>query len=266
MSDPTDTPLIPDLVFTVAITGHQDIAPAQAAALQTQITGLLETIRARICTACAPGHSATNPFDAGRATRFRFVTALAPGADQIGARAALATTQDGPDDPRRWRLNVILPFDRDTYAALARATLRDKGLDDAIITAAIEAIDTLAAQADRVLELTDRASGVGDVLATHDRARQSRRYATLGQMLVRQADLLIALWDGAPARGPGGTAEVVSEARRSGVPVVWIDPARPGDARSFVPDAGTAHPPISGAAAALDRAVAHVLHDGGAAG
>lgn len=33
--------------------------------------------------------------------------------------------------------------------------------------------------------------------------------------------MLLALWDGAPARGPGGTAAIVAYARERGLPVYW---------------------------------------------
>ena len=40
---------------------------------------------------------------------------------------------------------------------------------------------------------------------------------------VDGSDVLIAVWDGEPARGRGGTAEVVAYARSLGKPVVLID-------------------------------------------
>jgi hypothetical protein len=48
-------------------------------------------------------------------------------------------------------------------------------------------------------------------------------------VLVERSDLLLAVWDGRPARGLGGTADVVEYARRAGVPVTVIWP--PGAAR-----------------------------------
>jgi hypothetical protein len=44
-----------------------------------------------------------------------------------------------------------------------------------------------------------------------------------GRRLVERSDRLVAVWDGRPARGVGGTGDVVDHARRSGVPihVVW---------------------------------------------
>ncbi|MFF4619567.1 hypothetical protein [Nonomuraea jabiensis] len=46
--------------------------------------------------------------------------------------------------------------------------------------------------------------------------------------ILEDADLLFAVWDGQPARGYGGTADVVAEARRRGVPVrvIWPEGAR----------------------------------------
>jgi hypothetical protein len=42
--------------------------------------------------------------------------------------------------------------------------------------------------------------------------------------MLRSADLLLAVWDGLPARSFGGTADVVAHARDIGVPVTAIWP------------------------------------------
>ncbi|WP_405743489.1 hypothetical protein OG422_16240 [Streptomyces sp. NBC_01525] len=44
------------------------------------------------------------------------------------------------------------------------------------------------------------------------------------EVLVGLADRLLAVWDGQPARGYGGTADVVAHARRTGVPVAVVRP------------------------------------------
>ena len=51
-------------------------------------------------------------------------------------------------------------------------------------------------------------------------------YLAAGHAVVDDADVVLALWDGRPARGRGGTAEVVEYARSLGRPLVWIDVAR----------------------------------------
>ena len=44
------------------------------------------------------------------------------------------------------------------------------------------------------------------------------------QAMLASADRLYAVWDGKPARGYGGTADVVAEAEKSGIPVTVIWP------------------------------------------
>jgi hypothetical protein len=53
-------------------------------------------------------------------------------------------------------------------------------------------------------------------------------YWAAGQRVVGLAEVLLAVWDGTPSRGVGGTADVVSFAGQRGVPttVVWPPGAR----------------------------------------
>jgi hypothetical protein len=245
---------LPGLVFTVAITGHQDIPTARHTDLQNKIAEILAAAAKSLIE-----EQARPELDKNRELDLRFVSALAPGADQIGARAA--------EQVAGWKLSAILPFPRKTFEALARATLEERDAEKRMATPkraslgakeidkAVEQIGTLAEGTHRVLELADWQPG-GD--ARLDRDWQTRRYATIGQMLVRRADLLIALWDGKPPRGRGGTADVVTEARRSGVPVIWIDPET-NAVRSLLPGAHFAGQPESGAAGAMDHAVRQVM-------
>jgi hypothetical protein len=50
-------------------------------------------------------------------------------------------------------------------------------------------------------------------------------YLSAGQTLVDRCDHLFAVWDGRPARGMGGTADIVRYARSRGRPttVLWVD-------------------------------------------
>ncbi|MEU1215726.1 hypothetical protein ACFYSH_23005 [Streptomyces sp. NPDC005791] len=60
--------------------------------------------------------------------------------------------------------------------------------------------------------------------ATADRAA----YEAANDELLKRADRLVAVWDGTPPSGKGGgTADLVAQARRAGVPVdvVWPDGA-----------------------------------------
>jgi hypothetical protein len=50
-------------------------------------------------------------------------------------------------------------------------------------------------------------------------------YLAAGRSVVDRSDRLIAVWDGADARGKGGTADIVRYAQRQGIPVevIWPD-------------------------------------------
>lgn len=53
----------------------------------------------------------------------------------------------------------------------------------------------------------------------------SEAHMQASTVMLEEADRLIAVWDGQPARGYGGTADVVDLARRQGIPVTVIWPA-----------------------------------------
>jgi hypothetical protein len=142
----------------------------------------------------------------GRGAEFWIVSPLAEGADQFVAAIARA---------RGYRLAVPLPFAPAEYekdfSAEGLATFR-----------------TLLAAARRVTSHRGR------------RTAATQAYEAAGRAVVRQADLMIAIWDGQPARGRGGTAEIVAYAARTGVPVAWITPDGAGPAWIARGHAGTA--------------------------
>jgi len=123
----------------------------------------------------------------------RMITSLADGADALLADAALE---------RGWRIDVVLPLAREAYSA-----------DFAGPVAQDEHARRLAA-AHAVFELTE--AGTGDHALAYERA---------GRLVLAQSDLLVAIWDGEPARGRGGAAQIVAEAVLAGIPVVHLDPA-----------------------------------------
>jgi len=131
------------------------------------------------------------------------VSALAEGADRFAAAAALE---------QGWRLEAPLPFAIDRYE-------RDFG--DA---ASIGEFQGFLKRADKVSPIDGEAliaSGAGEAAP----------YAAVGRALLIGAHALLAVWNGAPKRGPGGTAEVVENALEQGTAVLWI---RPEDVRVAV--------------------------------
>jgi hypothetical protein len=120
------------------------------------------------------------------------LSCLADGADQVFAIAVLDLGGS---------LEVVIPAQR----------YRD-GLPDE----AKPAYDTLFSRASHV----HRVDYVESTSTAHQAASEK---------MVDLADLLLAVWDGLPSRGYGGTADVVAYAERQGKPVVVIWP--PGAVR-----------------------------------
>lgn len=61
-----------------------------------------------------------------------------------------------------------------------------------------------------------------EVLDTHGTDEDA--YLAAGQRVVELSDILLAVWNGKPAKGKGGTADVVAYAMCRGVPLIHIDP------------------------------------------
>jgi hypothetical protein len=55
-----------------------------------------------------------------------------------------------------------------------------------------------------------------------------RAFMAAGKLVVDRCDLLMAIWDGVPSRGWGGTADVVEYARQIGRPtkIIWPEGVR----------------------------------------
>lgn len=71
-------------------------------------------------------------------------------------------------------------------------------------------------------------SAATDVYRLHFTESDSEAHMAASAYMINQADELWAVWDGRPARGYGGTADVVTYARDHKVPVrvIWPEGAR----------------------------------------
>ena len=47
-----------------------------------------------------------------------------------------------------------------------------------------------------------------------------------GRYILDRCRFLIAVWDGQPGGGLGGTAHIVTEARQRGLPLAWVKAER----------------------------------------
>ncbi|MGH7468518.1 MAG: hypothetical protein ACRENP_11210 [Longimicrobiales bacterium] len=63
-------------------------------------------------------------------------------------------------------------------------------------------------------------------------APRNEAYWAAGQYILDHGDVLLAVWDGQPGRGRGGTADVVAAARARGTPLVWVHTGSTNDGRS----------------------------------
>lgn len=69
------------------------------------------------------------------------------------------------------------------------------------------------------LDLLARAATVVELPAAPTR---TAAYEAAGRHILDHSDLLIAVWDGRPPHGQGGTGQIVAEAQQRQIPVFWI--------------------------------------------
>ena len=73
---------------------------------------------------------------------------------------------------------------------------------------------------DEFYALLAKASAVFQVDGSRDAADAA--YERIGRFVLEQSDFLIAIWDGEPAAGRGGTTQIVEEALVQNIPVIWL--------------------------------------------
>jgi len=189
-SQESSSPPRPRLVVQIGVTGHRPnrLSPDVAAGLPGQCEQVLKAVADLASQAHDPLlHSPEAPL-------LRILSPLAEGADRIVARAGLSLGAD---------LQCPLPF-------LAAEYCQD--FED-------------AASRDEFHDLLAKASAVFQIEGS--RAREDESYERVGRMVLEQSDLLIAIWDGEPAAGRGGTTQVVEEAVAQHVPVLWLHASEP---------------------------------------
>jgi hypothetical protein len=127
----------------------------------------------------------------------------------------------------------VLPVGGQLYGVSSLAEGADQLFADHVVAAGgvLEAIlpcegyaGSLATDGGRArFEELRRAAGTVTTLPYPKPSEQA--FLAAGQVLVERCDHLFAVWDGRPARGPGGTADVVAYAGARGRPVtvLWVD-------------------------------------------
>jgi hypothetical protein len=179
----------PRFVFTLGVTGHRRsrLSDAAWADIEDRICGAVEAVQAIALALAREGAQ----WFADDPPELRVISALSDGADSLVAEAATA---------RGFALDCVLPFPADVYA---------EDFTEPGARATFERLHGIARS---------------HLVLPGSRDREAGAYALAGEALVAQATLLIAVWDGRPGKGWGGTADVVEAAVESGVPVLQISP------------------------------------------
>ncbi|WP_105974055.1 hypothetical protein [Streptomyces geranii] len=142
--------------------------------------------------------------DAETEERVRAMLGEAVRAYDVAELLAVSCVADGPD---AWFAEVVLEHGGHLEVVIPAAEYRENLPEWHHAT-----YDTLLAKASHVHE-------TGLVEST------SEAHQAGSEILVGLVDELLAVWDGKPARGYGGTADVVAYAERNGVPVRVLWPA-----------------------------------------
>ncbi|MEL6693999.1 MAG: hypothetical protein AAFQ12_13345, partial [Pseudomonadota bacterium] len=178
----------------MGITGHRPnkLSDLQSDTVDQSIHVILDHIKVSAET-CRTTHA---EFFSDTASDLRLVTALAEGADTIAAMAAIE---------REFKLDVILPFQRDIYIEKQQFAPSATKTFHALLD---------SPRTNCVFELTD---------GFHDDADDTELYLAAGRRMLAFSDVVIAVWDGEDAAGRGGTAQIIREAIARGITVIWIN-------------------------------------------
>ncbi|MXO60839.1 hypothetical protein GRI89_14955 [Altererythrobacter salegens] len=177
----------PRLTLNVGVTGHR--AQAIDESLIAELLNYFDSVFSNLAVAThatfnkAGGHFTREP------PLMRLHTALATGADQLAATSARK---------HGYELRAMLPFPPKEYE-------RDFPIGQ-------EHTD--------YRQHFDKVDGFFALPGT--REAEEDAYVLVGKAIIAAADIVIAVWDGKGARGPGGTAHVVDLALRGGIPVIHI--------------------------------------------
>jgi hypothetical protein len=190
LSKPTPKPI----QLNVGITGHR--AGALTAPLVRTLRPAVFALFGQLREAVLRLQESEAEFCSATTAQLQLLTALASGADQI---AAICARSSG------YYVRATLPFEAHEYR-------KDFAPGDELDT-----FEQAVAAADEIVALPG------------DRCDAVAAYVGVGKLLVREADIMMAIWDGEEARGLGGTAHVVDLARQSSVPVIHVDIDRGSD-------------------------------------
>lgn len=184
---PFGHPPRPRLTLNVGITGHR--AAILSPNIIEELAPVVDEVFRQLSAATKRLHQSEAVLFDAASPLLRLHTPLASGADQLAARSARASG---------FEVRALLPFAPHDYRA---------DFPGAVERADFERELTAA---DHVFSLPGQ------------RSNDEGAYVLVGKAVISAADVLVAIWDGEPGNGPGGTAHVVDQALASGVPVIHV--------------------------------------------
>jgi hypothetical protein len=132
--------------------------------------------------------------------RLSVVSQLADGADRLVVREVLAEARERSHEAHS---EVILPLPYDDYIVAQEFTTSSREeLDRMLVDAFVQSV---------------AGGSLNGGSVDHGDA-----YEAAGQQLVARCDVLIALWDGKPSGGTGGTAATLLYAAARSKPCIWV--------------------------------------------
>jgi hypothetical protein len=238
----------PHLTLRVAITGHRPKSHKFPASSFDFVQQRLRDVFAVIDTTLAAIVKHDGDKYSGEPPTVRLVSGLAEGADQMAVEAM----RD------KWTLEAILPFPHESYADDFKQSASDghRDVSEAFESASKKASTTVAFPDDPLIRQEHLTR---DENPSEYWRRRTPGYIRLGRFLLRQTDVLVAVWDGEREEGPAGTAEVVRAAVDAGIPIVWISSINNTVAR-MVEDIDDDERPVAPDADCLRGSLARAIH------
>jgi hypothetical protein len=175
------------IVLNVGITGHR--SGVLTAPVVRSLRPIVYTVFRQLREATLKLQASEDSLCSLTEARLLLHTPLATGADQI---AAICARSSG------YFVRALLPFEPNDYR------------QDFAPGEELDSFEQALEAADEIVALPGERSDI------------EAAYLLVGESLVGAADLMIAIWDGEAARGPGGTANVVEMALRNSIPVIHI--------------------------------------------
>jgi hypothetical protein len=184
----------PILTFAVGVTGHRSarLANTDRARIEQQIADVFSNIEAQ-CQ--AELDRSKEKVYAAHTPRINLISSLADGADALAVRLR----------PSTWTSIGILPYPEERNIEVLRSTTPSENVERALAeyAAAREASQQI-------------------IVLPQARPQDNNGFARARNLMLRQIDLLVAIWDGHVQEKAGGTTDVVARALEDGIPVVWI--------------------------------------------